>query len=319
MFRILQNTTWDFIRQWKLALITILVFVVPAIVLVPVTGFNYSIEFTGGTELQLQFVQAPDLAQVRSTVGAAGFPQAEVSTFGAPTEIRIRAQDRTAVEQQATGATSVAAEIETALRAQFGVEAFRRLSSEGIGPRVGEELRRNAIIATLIAFALTLVYLAWRFEWRFAVAAVLGTVHDSLATMAFIKYLDIEISLFVVGGILTVIGYSMNDKVVVFDRIRENLRSNRKRPLRDLINVSINETLPRTVMTGTTTLGSLLALIFLGGDVMRDFALILTFGIIVGTFSSIWVAAPLVLWIEKKWPRETDATPHARVPAAPRA
>ena len=315
MFRILHNTKFDFVRQWRLALITVVVFVVPAIVLIPISGFNYSIEFTGGTELRLLFPQAPDVADVRASIADAGLGEAEITTFGSPNEIRIRAQDKAQVEQQASGATNVADQIETALRERYGAEGFRRLGSEAIGPRVGEELRRNAIIATLIAFGLTLIYISWRFEWRFAVAAILGTLHDTLATMVFIKYLNIEISLFVVGGILTVIGYSMNDTVVVFDRIRENLRLNRKKPLRDTINASVNETLPRTIMTGTTTLGALLAMIFLGGEVIRPFALILTFGIVVGTFSSIWVAAPLVLWIEKKYPRETDATPHSRVPA----
>jgi preprotein translocase subunit SecF len=319
MFRILHGTSYDFVRQWKLAFITIIAFVVPAIILIPFSGFNYSIEFTGGTEIRLEFPQAPDIAEVRSAIADAGLGEAEITTFGSPNEIRIRAQEAKQVEQQAAGATNVAEQIEAALRAKFGADGFKRLGSEGIGPRVGEELRRNAIIATLIAFALTLVYISWRFEWRFAVAAILGTLHDTLATMVFIKYANIEVSLFVVGGILTVIGYSMNDTVVVFDRIRENLRSNKKKPLRDVINNSVNETLPRTIMTGTTTLGALLAMIFLGGDVIRPFALILTFGIIVGTFSSIWVAAPLVLWIEKKYPRETDATPHTRVPAAPRA
>lgn len=318
MFRILQNTKYDFVRQWKLAFITIIAFVVPALILIPISGFNYSIEFTGGTEMRLEFAQAPDIAVVRSTIEGAGLGEAEITTFGSPTEIRVRAQDAAQVEQQADGATSVADQIEAALRAQYGAEGFKRLGSEAIGPRVGAELRRNAIVATLIAFGLSLVYISWRFEWRFAVAAILGTLHDTLATMVFIKYLNIEISLFVVGGILTVIGYSMNDTVVVFDRIRENLRLNRKKPLRDIVNDSVNETLPRTVMTGTTTLGALLAMIFLGGDVIRPFALILTFGIVVGTFSSIWVAAPLVLWIEKKWPRETDATPHSRASSAAR-
>jgi preprotein translocase subunit SecF len=316
MFRILHNTNFDFVRQWRLALITVVVFVVPAIVLIPISGFNYSIEFTGGTELRLHFPQAPDVADVRAAIADAGLGEAEITTFGSPNEIRIRAQEREQVEQQAAGAATVADQIESALRGRYGADGFNRLGSEGIGPRVGEELRRNAIIATLIAFSLTLVYISWRFEWRFAVAAILGTLHDTLATMVFIKYMNIEISLFVVGGILTVIGYSMNDTVVVFDRVRENLRLNRKKPLRDTINASVNETLPRTVMTGTTTLGALIAMTFLGGDVIRPFALILTFGIVVGTFSSIWVAAPLVLWIEKKWPRETDATPHSRVPAA---
>lgn len=312
MFRILHNTSWDFVRQWRLALVTVALFVVPAIVLVPLTGFNYSIEFTGGTELRLQFQQAPDVGELRATVTAAGLGDAEITTFGSPEEIRIRAQEREQVEAQAGGAGNIADRIEASLREKYGQEAFTRLSGDAIGPRVGAELRRNAIIATIISFALTLVYLAWRFEWRFGVAAVLGTLHDSLATLAFIKYADIEISLFVVGGILTVIGYSMNDTVVVFDRIRENLRRNRKQSLVDVINRSINETLPRTVMTGLTTIVSLLALLLLGGPVMRPFASILTFGIVVGTFSSIWVAAPLLLWIERKWPHTTDATPQAR-------
>lgn len=319
MFRILHNTSWDFISQWKLAIVTVVLFVVPAIVLVPLSGFNYSIEFTGGTEMRLEFAEAPNVADVRTALAGAGLDEAEITTFGSPNEIRIRAQDAASVEEQSAGATTVAQRIEATLQARYGAESFRRLSSDGVGPRVGEELRRNAIIATIIAFGLSLLYLAWRFEWRFAVAAVLGTIHDSLATLAFIKYLDIEISLFVVGSILTVIGYSMNDTVVVFDRIRENLRRNRKQPLRETINVSVNETLPRTVMTGTTTIASLLALLFLGGVVIRPFASILLFGIVVGTFSSIWVAAPLLLWIEKRWPRETDATPHTRVAATPQA
>jgi preprotein translocase SecF subunit len=319
MFRILHNTSWDFVRQWKLALVTVAAFVVPAMVLVPLTGFNYSIEFTGGTEMRLLFAEAPPLADVRSALADAGVNDAEITTFGTTDEIRIRAQERAVLERQAGGAETISLEIERVLRARFGETAFERLSADTIGPRVGSELRRNAIIATLIAFALTLVYLAWRFEWRFAVAAVLGTLHDSFATLAFLKYMDVEISLFVVGSILTVIGYSMNDTVVVFDRIRENLRRNRKMGFRDLINRSINETLPRTVMTGTTTLASLLAMLIFGGSVIRPFAMVLIFGIIVGTFSSIWVAAPLLLWIEKRWPRTSDATPHARAAATPKA
>jgi preprotein translocase SecF subunit len=320
MFRILHNTSWDFIRQWKLALITVAVFVIPAIVLVPFTGFRYSIEFTGGTEMQLRFASAPDLSEVRSTLAAAGLEEAEITTFGLPTDIRIRAQERSLIERQEAGAETISTEIEAALRAQFGgTDVFTVLGNEDVSPRVGSELRRNAIIAMVIAFGLTLIYLAWRFEWRFGVAAVLGTLHDSLATLAFLKYMNIDISLFVVGGILTVIGYSMNDKVVVFDRVRENLHKNRKQSLYDLLNRSVNETLPRTIMTGSTTLGALLALLIFGGTVIRPFAWILTFGIIVGTFSSIWVASPLLLWIEKKYPRVTDATPHARVASAPRA
>jgi preprotein translocase subunit SecF len=294
----------------------VVVFVVPAVVLVPFSGFNYSIEFTGGTEMQVEFVEAPASADVRAALAEAGIPGAEITTFGAPDEVRIRAQEREQVEQQEAGAESVAREIEQALRARFGAEAFTVGRSEGVGPRVGEELRRQAVLAVLFAFGVTLVYLAWRFEWRFGVAAVLATVHDSAATLAFIKYLDLEVSLFVVAGILTVVGYSMNDTVVVFDRVRENLKLHRKMPFRDILNRSVNETLPRTVMTGVSTLASLLALLFFGGAVIRPFALVLIFGIVIGTFSSIWIASPLLLWIEKKYPRASDVTPHARAAAA---
>jgi preprotein translocase SecF subunit len=169
---------------------------------------------------------------------------------------------------------------------------------------VGAELRRQAAIAVLLSFAATLVYLAWRFEWRFGVAAIVATLHDIAATLAFMKYMNIEISLFVVGAVLTVIGYSLNDTVVVFDRVRENLKLHRKMSLYDILNVSVNETLPRTVMTGSTTLATLLALLIFGGEVIRPFAWVLTFGIIVGTFSSIFIAAPILLWIERKWPRK---------------
>jgi preprotein translocase subunit SecF len=207
------------------------------------------------------------------------------------------------VQQQRGGATSVAVRIQRALEQRFGPSSFRVMRTEAIGPRVGAELRRNATIAMLISFAVSLIYLAIRFEWRFGLAAVLANMHDIVATFAFIKYAQIEITLFVVGGILTVIGYSLSDTVVVFDRVRELLRRGERVPMRDTLNRAVNETLPRTVMTGTTVIGCLIALIALGGSVLRPFALVLLFGIVVGTLSSIYVAAPLLLFIERKWPR----------------
>lgn len=318
MFRILHNTSFDFIGEWKKAVIALVVFILPALVLIPLSGFRYSIEFTGGTQMQIRFAQATETAAVRAALADAGHADAEIATIGAQgeNEFIIRAQEAHQVAQQEAGAETVARDIERALTATFGAGAFEVLGSDGVSARVGDELRQQAAFAMLIAFGLTLIYLAWRFEWRFAVAAVLATLHDIVATMAFMKYMDIEISLFVVGSILTVIGYSMNDKVVVFDRVRENLKLHRKQPLYQLLNRSVNETLPRTVMTGSTTLACLLALLFFGGSVIRPFAWILTFGIVIGTFSSIFVASPLLLWIERKWPRTTDATPHARAAAA---
>jgi preprotein translocase subunit SecF len=307
MFRILHGTSWDFIRQWKGAAIGLVVFLVPALILIPVRGFNYSIEFTGGTQMELRFREAPAIADVRSALAASGHGDAEIATFGSARELLVRAQESQQVAALDAGAESVARQIERVLRERFGADAFEVRNTAAVSARVGGELRTQAAFAMLIAFALTLVYLAWRFEWRFSLAAVLATVHDIVATLAFMQYLDVEISLFVVGAVLTVIGYSMNDKVVVFDRVRENLRKHRKESLYDLLNRSVNETLPRTVMTGSTTLACLLALLVFGGSVIRPFAMVLTFGIVIGTFSSIYVASPLLLWIERKWPRTGEA------------
>ncbi|HJU89424.1 MAG TPA: protein translocase subunit SecF [Gemmatimonadaceae bacterium] len=303
MLRILHDTKIDFIKRWKTAALVLLIFILPAIVLIPMQGFKYSIEFTGGTLMHLKFRQTPDVGQVRQSLSDIGITGVEISTFGSPNELVIRAQEEAAVAEQASGASRIAARITDVLRQRFGRESFSVERVEAVGPKVGAELRQQAAIALLIAFGLTLVYLAWRFEWRFGLAAVLATVHDIIATLAFIKYMNLEVSLFVVGAILTVVGYSMNDKVVVFDRVRENLRHDKKSSLYDLLNRSVNETLPRTVMTGSTTLATLLALLIFGGEVIRPFAWVLIFGIIVGTFSSIYVAAPLLLLIERRWPR----------------
>ena len=310
MLRILYNTTIDFIRLWKPAALGIAAFIIPAVALILLNGFNWSIEFTGGTRIQLEFTNAVDVGAVRSELATAGFPNAEIATFGSPNELMIRVQDPTAVAQQDRGAGTVVTQIRTALDRRFGANSYTVVGAEAVSPKVGDELSRQAAIAVLIAFGITLMYLAWRFEWRFALATILATMHDIVATLAFMKYLNLEISLFVVGGILTVIGYSMNDKVVIFDRVRENLKKGRKVSLYDLLNQSVNETLPRTVMTGSTTLACLLALLIFGGDVIRPFAWVLTFGIVIGTFSSVYVASPILLWIERKYPRHTADKAH---------
>jgi preprotein translocase SecF subunit len=303
MLRILHNTHIDFIRLWRWSTALIALFIVPGVILIAISGFRYSIEFTGGTLMQLEFREAPDVGEVRSTLSNAGIPDAEIQTFGSARELVVRAQDEQHVAQQSVGAESIAQRVRNALDARYGENAYKVVRVEGVGPRVGAELRRQALLAVVLSFVATLIYLAWRFEWRFGVAAIVATIHDIIATLAFMKYMNIEISLFVVGAVLTVIGYSLNDKVVVFDRVRENLKLHRKMSLYDLLNRSVNETLPRTVMTGSTTLATLLALLIFGGEVIRPFSWVLTFGIIVGTFSSIFVAGPVLLWIERKWPR----------------
>jgi preprotein translocase subunit SecF len=307
MLRILHDTKFDFIKQWRLAAgLTVAFMVLGLGSFIFRGGVNYSIEFTGGTLMQLEFTQPVDAARIRSSLDAAGVRGAEIQQFGSDREFTVRAQDQRDVAQQASGAESVAGRIRAALNKEFGAAAYRDVRTEAVGPRVGAELRRNAAIAMLLASIVTLVYLAIRFEWRFGVAAVLSTAHDVLITLAFIKLLNIEVSLTIVAAILTLLGYSGNDTIIIFDRVRENLKKDRKSSLYDLLNRSINETLPRSVLTHATTLAATLALLLFAGEVIRPFAIVMTFGIFVATFSSIYVASPLLLWIEHKWPRTSS-------------
>lgn len=305
MIRLLYNKNYDFIGLRRWAFIATTVFLLLGALSFAWRGLNYSIEFTGGTLVQLEFAQPPDIAELRSTLASAGITSAEIQQFGSPTEFTVRAQDRATVQQQAAGAERVSDAIKSTVLERYGAENVTVVRTEAVGPRVGAELRRGAIIAILISFGVTLVYLAIRFEWRFGLATIAATAHDILAAIAFVKLMNLEISLIVVAALLTVVGYSMNDTIVIFDRVRENLRKGRNESLHDTLNRSVNETLPRTVITGLTTMASLLALLVFGGGVIRPFAWVLLFGIIVGTFSSIYIAAPVLLWIESRWPPPT--------------
>ena len=302
MLRIFHNTHFDFIRlrHWTYGLSALII--VPGLIWIAFSNFKYSIEFTGGTLMQVHFTQAPDVGTLRSTLDRAGIHGAEIQQFGSPLEYVIRAQGAAQVAEQSNGASAVAQEITAALNQQYKPGSFNVVRSEAVGAKVSGELQQKAGYAILISFGITLLYLAFRFEWRFGVAAVIATAHDILATLAFIKYIHLEISLVVVGAILTMIGYSLNDTIIIFDRVREDLRQHRKESFYDTLNRSVNETLPRSIMTHATTLATLVALVLLGGEVIRPFALVMVFGVFTGTFSSIYVASPILLWIEGRWP-----------------
>jgi preprotein translocase subunit SecF len=307
MFRILHDTNYDFIRWWKVMAVVTLAFILLGLGSLAVKPPNYSIEFTGGTLMQLKFAQPPDVGVIRSTLDQAGISGAEIQQFGTNRDFTIRAQNAAQVAAQANGAGNIANQIRQVLTQKFGQNSFQVMRTEGVGPRVGNELRRGAIIAILLSFLITLVYLSIRFEWRFATAAVIATSHDVFTTIAFLKLMHLEISLTVVAGLLTVLGYSLNDTIIIFDRVREDLRKGRKETLYETLNRSINETLPRSVLTHATAFAATLALLLFAGEVIRPFAWVMAFGIVTGTFSSIYVASPVLLWIERKWPRKTDA------------
>jgi preprotein translocase subunit SecF len=264
--------------------------------------------------MHVRTAEPVETTRLRAALERGGVDNPEIQSFGSAREyvIRARLEDMNATETQAT---AIAAKVSEALDADLGADSYEIVRSEGVGPKVGGELQQKALIAILFSFATTLIYLAFRFEWRFGLAAVVATAHDVLATVAFIRYLDLEVSLVVVAAVLTVLGYSLNDTIVIFDRVRENLKLHGKQKLADLLNRSINETLPRTVLTGGTTLATALVLSFFAGEVIKPFALVMTFGIIVGTFSSIFVASPVLLWITNRWGR-TQRLP-ARSPVSP--
>ncbi|MGI9091319.1 MAG: protein translocase subunit SecF [Gemmatimonadaceae bacterium] len=317
MLRIFHDTHYDFIRWWKVAAGLTVFFILLGFASLAVKGMNYSIEFTGGTLKQVQFKNAPDASQIRATLDAAGFRDAEIQQFGSPSDFTLRVRGAQDVAAQANGAELVSRRVDSVLVSRFGANNVTVVRTEAVGPRVGSELRRNALIAILLSFVITLIYLAIRFEWRFGLAAVLATAHDIFTTLAFVKLMHLEISLTVVAALLTVLGYSLNDTIIIFDRVREDLRKGRKETLYDTLNRAINETLPRSVLTHATTTAATLALLIFAGEVIRPFAWVMLFGIVTGTFSSIYVAGPVLLWIERKYPRVNAAWKQASSTATP--
>jgi len=306
MIRLFATADYDFIkwRRWAYGLTAAII--IPGFSLFLVRGLNYSIEFTGGTLIQVQTAQPVGAERIRGALDAAGIRDAEIQQFGGPNDYVIRARIGTAGTTAEGTTEATAAAVDSALARSLGPPpaAFTIVRTEAVGPKVGRELQGKAFLAIFFSFIVTLVYLAFRFEWRFGLAAVLATFHDILTTIAFIRYLDLEVSLVVVGAVLTMVGYSLNDTIIIFDRVRENLRKFRRQNLYEILNLSINETLPRSVLTHGTTMATTIALVFLAGEVLRPFALVMTFAIFTGTFSSIYIAAPLLMYIEKRWPGE---------------
>jgi preprotein translocase subunit SecF len=315
--RLFANANYDFLAQRKWAYGISIAFSAIGLIWLLFRGVNYSVEFTGGTLIQVETQQPADIGALRSALQARGIENAEIQTFGSDREIVVRARvAREGTDANDTQATAEA--VSQALDATLGAGTYQILRTEAVGPKVGGELRQQALLAILMSFIAVLAYLAYRFEWRFGIAAIVATAHDIIAAIAFIGLARLEVSLFVVAGLLTIVGYSLNDTIVIFDRIRENLHLLKRESLANILNRSINETLPRTFFTGTTALGSLLALSILGGDVVRPFALLMLFGVIVGTFSSIYIASPVLLAIESRWPGP-DAKGHLGQKPAPAA
>jgi len=287
--QILKDTHFDFVGKRKLAfLISAGLILIGIISLLAHGGPALSIDFSGGTLLQIQFEGDLSVEEVRNSLDKIGWGDSEIQKFGQGSEFLIRVKKQTA-------GTQVGDQIKNALTKDFPDNKFEVRREEKVGPKIGQELKGKALRAIFFALILILIYISWRFEFKFAVGAIVALFHDVLITVGIFSLLNKEISLAIVAALLTIVGYSLNDTIVVFDRIREDLAIMRGKSYEKIINASINQTLSRTIITSLTTLMVVICLFALGGEVIRDFAFALMIGVIVGTYSSIFVASPVLI------------------------
>ena len=315
-----QHTTFNFFKDWKIWIGISAVLVILSIGSTVTMGLNFGIDFKGGTTIRAESTVAVDVAAYRAAIEPLGLGDISIAEVFDPSfradqhvaQIRIQAQ-----EGQESVASDVVLKLEAALQDVAPGVTFP--SVESVGPKVSGELIQSAALAVVIAIAVVLIYIWLRFEWQFAVGAVGALVHDIVLTIGVFSALQIKFDLAIIAALLTIVGYSLNDTVVVFDRVRENLRRYKKKNLSELLNQSINETLSRTAMTSVTTLLALISLFVLGGDVIRGFVFAMIWGVVVGTYSSVFVASStlLRLGVKRDWskPSNTDGNQFANIDA----
>ncbi len=317
-----QNTSFDFFSRWKVWLGISALMMVVAFTSFMLQGLNFGIDFRGGTTIRTQSTQEIDVGTYRDALAPLELGDVTITeifdpNFG-PDEnvamIRIQAQE----DAQAV-TSAVIDQVGEVLSAADAGLSLPFESVESVGPKVSGELIQTAVIAVVLAIGAVLVYIWLRFEWQFALGAVAALVHDVILTIGIFSELQIRFDLAIIAALLTIVGYSLNDTVVVFDRVRENLRKYKKKDLKEVLNISINETLSRTVMTSVTTLLALISLYVLGGDVIRGFVFAMIWGVIVGTYSSVFVASTILLWlgVKRDWskPSNTAGNQFANVDA----
>jgi len=289
MIRILRDPDYSFIgHRSKGYIISAIVIILGIVSLFMKSGPEYSIDFTGGTLIELRFEHPADLEIVRESIESAGLTDFEIQTFGEESEILLRTQEIGVEHGEISSFIPK-------LREENKDNPFEVMRTESVGPKIGGELKEKALLSILYSMLGLIAYITWRYEFKFAIAAIIALIHDVMITLGVFSILDKEISLAVVAAFLTIIGYSLNDTIVVFDRIRENIQNRRKVPYQKILNMSINETLSRTLITSMSTLIVVLALYVYGGEVIKNFAFALIIGVLVGTYSSIYVASPMLL------------------------
>lgn len=287
-FRLVPKTpSIDFLSRRRMAFAFSALLLLASVVLVTVQGLNFGIDFRGGILIEVRTEQPAEIGALRQTLGGLGLGEVSLQEFGSPTDVLIRIQRQEGAEAEQIAAINA---VQAALGE--GVE-YRR--TEFVGPTVGQELVRAGILAVTLAMSAILLYIWFRFEWQFGVCAVIALLHDVVSTIGLFALIQHEFNLATVAALLTIAGYSINDTVVVFDRVRENLRRYKSATIIEILNRSLNETLSRTLMTSITTLLALVALYIFGGAVIQDFAFAMIWGILIGTYSSIFIAVPLLL------------------------
>ena len=299
------NTKIPFMKLWRINFPATLILSVLSVLLFIFIGPNYGIDFRGGTLIEMKPVAADySLANIRTTIGSLGLGDVQVTEVSDPAagkSVLIR------IEQQKGGEGAQQAAV-TKVREAFGkTMEFRRI--ESVGPSVSSELATDATLALVVTMLAILAYIWFRFEWQFAIGAIIATGHDVFMTLGFFVVSQVDFSLSSVAAILTIIGYSLNDTVVVYDRIRENLRKYKKMPIPELLDRSVNEMLARTTLTSSTTFLALLALFIFGGEVIRSFVAAMLFGVVVGTYSSIYIAAPVLIFFKLRPGGANNAEP----------
>jgi len=265
-------------------------------------GLNYGIDFRGGTNIQIRFKEVPNLDQLRDFFADKDLGNVMLQTFGSVEDREILLG--LSVDNPLGTGEKLTYGLRQMLQTDYPELELRRI--ETIGPKVGDELKTSALQAIMIALGLVLVYITFRFQWRQGIAAIITLLHDVMVVVGIFSIFDKEFTLPVIAALLTVVGYSLNDTIVIFDRIRENISKFRQRKLLPLINQSVTETLSRTLLTSGTTMLVVLALFFLGGEIIHDFAFALLIGVLIGTYSSIYVASPVVLWLTKIAPPKSS-------------
>jgi preprotein translocase SecF subunit len=300
-----ENTSIPFLNWRKGAYFMSATLMSASILLFFAQGLNYGIDFRGGILIEVGTPEPADLGRIRSTLGGLGLGDVAIQEFGAPTDVLVR------IERQPGDATAQQKAVERAKQAldrEIGSGiSYRRV--EFVGPKVSGELIQAGTLAVVLAVIAMLIYIWFRFEWQFSVGAVVALVHDVALTIGLFSLIGLEFNLSIIAAILTIVGYSMNDTVVVYDRVRENLRKFRRMELSELLNLSVNDTLSRTTVTSLTTLLALFSLFFFGGEVIRGFTAAMIWGVLVGTYSSIFIAAPLLLQLGVEREAATEDTP----------